>query len=298
MFGYVRPFKSELKIKDYEQFKSVYCGLCHTLKERYGFAARFVINYDFTFLAMLLCNQSVNYKKCRCIASPFKKKRCTASEVFLESSADYSVILTYWKIKDTIRDDGFVEKLKAFSAMFFLKGAYKKARQNASHFDELVCENLKELSALEASKCASIDKAAHKFAEILECTALHEKEPNRQRILKQLFYHTGRIIYLLDAVDDLENDFKLGSYNPLIYRFSLKTDKLSLEERKLMLMTITHSHNFLVSAFMLLDEGIYNAVLENIIFYGIPCAVKNVFGAGDESGILDQNQVIENGVGK
>jgi hypothetical protein len=38
MFGFVRPYKDELKVKDYELFKSVYCGLCHSLKKRCGIA--------------------------------------------------------------------------------------------------------------------------------------------------------------------------------------------------------------------------------------------------------------------
>ena len=53
MFGYVRPLKGELKVKEHEQFKAAYCGLCNTLKKRYGFFSRFLLNYDFTFLAML-----------------------------------------------------------------------------------------------------------------------------------------------------------------------------------------------------------------------------------------------------
>ena len=28
MFGYVRPFKPELRMKEYEAYKAVYCGLC------------------------------------------------------------------------------------------------------------------------------------------------------------------------------------------------------------------------------------------------------------------------------
>jgi hypothetical protein len=32
MFGYVRPYRDELKVKDYELYRAVYCGLCHSLK--------------------------------------------------------------------------------------------------------------------------------------------------------------------------------------------------------------------------------------------------------------------------
>ena len=54
MFGYIRPSKPRLSEQDEARFQSVYCGLCHELGRKYGFSARFVLNFDFTFLAILL----------------------------------------------------------------------------------------------------------------------------------------------------------------------------------------------------------------------------------------------------
>ena len=45
MFGYVRP-PQDLPEEEQKRFGRVYCGLCHTLGERYGTAARFILNYD------------------------------------------------------------------------------------------------------------------------------------------------------------------------------------------------------------------------------------------------------------
>ena len=50
MYGYVRPVKGELKIREYEYFRAAYCGLCEALKRRCGLLARFVVNYDLTFM--------------------------------------------------------------------------------------------------------------------------------------------------------------------------------------------------------------------------------------------------------
>ena len=49
MYGYVRPDKGELRVREYELFRAVYCGLCQALRERYGFLSRFAVNYDMTF---------------------------------------------------------------------------------------------------------------------------------------------------------------------------------------------------------------------------------------------------------
>ena len=69
MFGYVRPVKCELKIKEWDMYQALYCGLCHALKERCGFAARFTVNYDFTFLALVM---SAVYREEFCIETGTK----------------------------------------------------------------------------------------------------------------------------------------------------------------------------------------------------------------------------------
>lgn len=63
MFGYVRPPLESLPQPERDRFQRAYCGLCHTLGQRYGQAARFILNYDFTYLTILL-------------ASPTEGRRC------------------------------------------------------------------------------------------------------------------------------------------------------------------------------------------------------------------------------
>ena len=72
MFGYIRPLKDELKVREFNRYKACYCGLCHTLKEQYGAFARNILSYDFVFLAMLLWDSEEPVTHCaRCLASPF-----------------------------------------------------------------------------------------------------------------------------------------------------------------------------------------------------------------------------------
>ena len=54
MFGYVLPSEPRLSEEDKAQFRAAYCGLCRVLGERHGPAAPFILNYDFTFLSILL----------------------------------------------------------------------------------------------------------------------------------------------------------------------------------------------------------------------------------------------------
>ena len=54
MFGYVRPVRPELKCKDFDLYRATYCGLCRCLRRRFGLIAPMLLNFDFTFLALLL----------------------------------------------------------------------------------------------------------------------------------------------------------------------------------------------------------------------------------------------------
>ena len=54
MFGYVTINRGELKVRELETYESYYCGLCRVLKDHYGLAGCTMLNYDMTFLGMLL----------------------------------------------------------------------------------------------------------------------------------------------------------------------------------------------------------------------------------------------------
>jgi len=278
MFGYIRPLKGELRVKEYESFRAVYCGLCHTLRRRYGFAARFVVNYDFTFMAMLLLGNEepcLEYK--RCPASPHRKKLCHCGGEALDTAADYSVILAYWKLRDTAADEGFLKALAARFVSLFLYRSYRMASRRAKDFDACVRENLDSLARLENARCPSIDMTADKFARVLSAVASGQEDEKQRRILDQLFYHTGRIIYLLDAMDDLPEDIENDNYNPLRYRFALVGGSLTEEDREELLLTIRHSQNQIISAYQLLEPGPWAEILANIIYFGVPWVTQMVF---------------------
>lgn len=281
MFGYIRPLKSELKVKEYELFKSAYCGLCNTLKKRYGYPARFLVNYDFTFLIMLLSsgNKTCDFEFKRCSASPFKKKcGCVANDSF-ELCADYCVVLYYWKLRDSLADGGLKERTKAFAALLFLGRAYNKARKNVPEFDEKVQKKLLELSELEKTGCTSLDAAADKFADILTAAAETRVNEAEKRAIAQILYHIGRQIYILDAADDLESDLKAGLYNPVSARFEIKEAKINEAVKAELNTTLSHSAALAASAFELLEPGVWSPILINILYLGLPWVTQMVLSS-------------------
>ena len=152
MFGYVRAIPDVLPEEEARRYEAVYCGLCMTLGVRYGWTARFILNYDFVFLALLLAPGETEACACRtCPARPWKKRACWTGGPALDAAADESVILTWWKLKDSLRDGRWWEKLAARTAMVFLKGHYRAAAELRPAFDRTVAECLDQLHAMEES---------------------------------------------------------------------------------------------------------------------------------------------------
>ena len=274
MFGYVRPLKANLTEEDRKRYDMVYCGLCHTMGERYGFLSRFTLTYDFAFLAMLLASQETCPASIfkRCPAHPLQKKKNCACFAGLETAADESMILTWHKLRDDIQDKGFFSGLPARVASWGLCKAYRKAAGLQPEFDRQVQNCLQELHQMEAERSGSIDRVADMFARILEAAAPKSNDMARDRILSQILYHVGRWIYLADAWDDLKEDRKEGNYNPLEIRFN-RDPEAHVEELRI---TMTHSLRLAVSAYQLAEFGTFHAVIENILYSGLPTVQEAV----------------------
>ncbi|RGC58099.1 hypothetical protein DXA92_06340 [Agathobaculum butyriciproducens] len=53
MFGFIRPVKAELRVKEADRFQQVYCGLCHAIRAEYGRFYTLFLSYDMTFFALV-----------------------------------------------------------------------------------------------------------------------------------------------------------------------------------------------------------------------------------------------------
>ena len=269
MFGYVRPAAQRLTEEQQLRFEGAYCGLCHTLGRRYGLAGRMILNYDLTFLAMLLSEGAAERCTKRCVIHPVKGRPCACGGSAFELAADMSVILTWWQIQDGIADHGFFGGLKYRAASLLLRRAYRKARALRPAFDESTRRHLEKLSALEKEHCPSLDTAADTFARLLADAAREVAQPVKRRVLEQMLYHLGRWVYLVDAADDLKKDVKTGSYNPLPLRYALPGDTLTDTARQALAQTLDSSIRAMAAAFELWDFGQYDPIIESTVYQGL-----------------------------
>ncbi len=264
MFGYVRPLRAKLSEEDWEGYQASYCGLCHCLKRRCGFAARFTLNYDFVFLALLLEEgERRDAPTIRCAAHPVKGRPALEPSPAMDLCAAQSVVLTRYKLLDGAHDEGLLRGLGYRSAALALHRAYRKARREQPDFDAHVKTCLAELDELERANSPKLDRVADTFARLLSGAAPTAGE-SLDRPRQQLLYHLGRWIYLTDAVDDLAEDTAKGRYNPIAARFGQEPD------REYLATTMTHSLALAQSAFQLLPRTCWSPLLENILYLGLP----------------------------
>ena len=274
MFGYLQPLKDELRLKDFQLYKSVYCGLCRHLGKDYGILSRMTLSYDCTVLAML--SMSLNHEKCsvtkgRCTCNPAKKCMfCDSDGESFALAGAVSVIMSYYKMKDTIQDSGFFKKTAAFFIKAVLHRNYKKAAKKYPKIDELVSDMMKH--QLEAEKNdAGVDVAAEPTAKLISALCKEfSPDESQTRVLEVFGYFVGRWIYLIDAADDLEKDMKHKNFNP----FSTKVQENISDTMTYCNEVLNMTASQLVLSYELLEIDQYKEILNNIIYAGIPSMQK------------------------
>ena len=279
MFGYVRPRRDELKVRDDERYRAAYCGLCRALAREYGFRSRFLVNYDMTFLYLLRSSlaPAAPRKRCWCPAKVWGKKRCVCDDAGYSRVAACNLILCYHKILDNIRDSGFFKRIGYRLLRLVYRRPYRKAARRLPDFDALAREQLDRLTALEQAKSDSIDATADAFARLVAGCVSDLKPDELRRPAEMVLYHTGRFLYLCDALDDLREDLKHDAYNPLRYRFTPTAEGLAPEDLTYLAQLMDSSVNIAGAALALLPMQSSRELLENIIYLGLPavfCAVK------------------------
>jgi hypothetical protein len=194
----------------------------------------------------------------------------------MDSCAGYTVILAWWKLKDTISDEPFIKSIPHRLLMLLLSGAFKKAARDYPAFSEKVQQEVKRLSDYESSNNPSLDGAADKFAQIL-CAAIPELATDSiRRPMQELLYHLGRWIYIIDACDDYSKDISNHQYNAVASRYPPVDGKITESASALVKTTLIHSNNLIGLAYELLPENTWTQIIGNIIYLGMPFVSERV----------------------
>ncbi len=270
MFGYIKVSKPELRVKEYELYKAVYCSLCREMGKTYGILSRFTLSYDFTFLALLemaLKDTCSGIKKGHCVFNPLKQcNYCKDTDSFKISSAA-AMIMLYYKLKDNLNDEKGIKRLVYALLLPIFSNAHKKAKKNYPNIEKTVFEYIKAQNKLENENCPQLDKATDPTAKMLsEILMLCSESDTQKRILQRIGYCLGRYIYILDAACDFADDIKKNSYN--VFK-KAKKSKLTNEDKQKISEQLFFCINEAGKAFELLDVKKHKMILGNIIYLGL-----------------------------
>lgn len=261
MFGYIIVNSKELKIKEYQLYRSFYCGLCHCLKEQYGWLGQCSVSYDMTFVQILLTalyEQKCEKKDCKCIAHPFKKQPVMTNS-FSSYCADMNLLLTYYKCIDDWKDE------RKFNRFFYSRLIRRKIKKIILKYPEkssVIENNLNKINDCEKKGERNLDLVSGYFGEIMACLLDYQKD-EWSETLREMGYFLGKFIYLMDAYDDLNHDLKKGNYNP--FSFTCHTPFFEERVHKILTMMISKC----CRAFERLPILSYSGLLRNILYSGV-----------------------------
>lgn len=261
MFGYVTVNKQELKVRELEEYQSYYCGLCQALKRSCGIRGQLSLNYDLTFLIILLSGlyepEEVR-KNGRCVVHPFKKRIMLESELF-SYVADMTLLLTWYKCRDDFKDERNIGR--AFYAKS-IETSVKRLKQQYSRQTEKISWCMKKLAKLEEEQSYDIDEVSGCFGHALE-EIFVMKEDEWQHELRRLGFYMGKFIYILDAYDDLGQDQKKNCFNA----FLVKEKEPEFDNYVKCLLTMTAAE--VAREFEKLPILKNAGILRNIIYSGV-----------------------------
>ncbi|MBR5094014.1 MAG: hypothetical protein IK095_02870 [Oscillospiraceae bacterium] len=212
MFGFLEADRSRLTPEEQERYRACYCGLCRSLGERHGQKARLTLNYDMTFLVLLL--QSLYEPEERtgkdsCPPHPFQPRPWQRS-VCSDYAADLNVALAYQKCLDDWEDDG---RLSALAAARSLQSAYERVQERYPRQCDAIARSLEELHALERDKIEDPDAASACFGRLLGELFVW-RDDRWSGTLRAMGDALGRFLYVMDACVDLDADTFWGRYDP------------------------------------------------------------------------------------
>ncbi|MCM1083211.1 MAG: DUF5685 family protein [Clostridium sp.] len=285
MFGYIIANKAELKLKDYEKYREYYCGVCNSLKERYGIVSGLSLSYDVTFLAILLSalyEPETTRRSRHCMVHPVRKHFYFSNDM-IDYAADMCLLLSYYKCLDDWQDD------KNFARLTYSAVSRKHVREICKKYPiqaQAIRENLKKLGSYESEnkETCNLDALSACFGRLLGTVFCNKRADCRfDTFWKELYhigYHLGKYIYILDAYDDLEQDIKKGNFNSFIDVHETNAD-FDGYVKELLLMEAADA----AQAFEMLPIVKDVDIVRNIIYSGIWVKYYEIFRRRNEKSL-------------
>ncbi|MCI7328882.1 MAG: DUF5685 family protein [Lachnospiraceae bacterium] len=215
MFGYVNADKKEMTDEERSTYQAYYCGLCRELKRQAGAGAQICLNYDITFLAILLSGlyePDEVTEPFRCRLHPTKKRFFHESEV-MQYAASMNIVLSYYKLLDDYQDDHKTSRKKIANRF---EPVVKRVCEEYPRQTQAIEDFVRDLSDAEYRQEDNLTVLSALSGDMLGELFCYKEEDVWNESLRSMGYYLGKFIYLLDAYDDMEKDRKNHNFNPML----------------------------------------------------------------------------------
>ena len=261
MLGVMTVRQPELRFREFDRYRGVYCGLCRSIGKRCGAVCRMALSFEMTFVAMLLTSlyePETAQDMRRCPLHPIKKRLMLSNEA-IDYCADMSALTAYYDLRDGWEDE---KKVSHLAASGLLKAAAQRAGEKWPTQRDAIVSYVEKLHAVEAANDQNLDTAANLTGEMFAELLLMKKDVY-ERDLRELGFYLGKFIYLCDCYEDVERDVKKNNYNPLIARSGEESFALQCEE---MLSLIMAQAARAFERLPLLEDA---EIMRNILYSGV-----------------------------
>ena len=262
MFGYIIANPELLDEGQRQRYRECYCGLCRAICEECSSLSRVSLNYDMTFLVLLLSSlyEPEEYAgKKRCPVHPMSPQNYWYNDATRYCAA-MNVALAACNCMDDWHDDH--NFLKLLEAQLFRGPAAKVSRQYPRQI-RAITDCLAALSELERRGMPDPDGTANCFGRLMGELIVWKETDYWAPTLRTVGEGLGRYLYILDAAVDLPEDIRRGRYNPLS---DLAQEGRTLPDFQEMLLLLIGECTEAFERLPLIQDA---ALLRNILYSGV-----------------------------
>jgi Family of unknown function (DUF5685) len=246
MFGLMKAKTCGMSADEKHFRRMHYCGTCKTIGSIYGQKARLLLNHDTVFLAELLTSLTTDnapewgrsIQSYNCLSLPREN-----IPISLKYASAANVILAEFKLSDRITDENSVA-VRIAKRQF--SDSFLTARRGLADFD-LPVEKITQILAVQEEREAQSLRSRENAESIIDAlsgptasvTSLFFSGGARligkgdfSEAMQEIGRKFGKLVYLLDALEDYESDFRKNQFNTLRAAFRLYDLKLPSAARR------------------------------------------------------------------
>jgi len=285
MFGYTVPLYNRLSPQNLAIYRAHYCETCHHLNANFGIQSTLAVSYDMTFIALVLnslaSSQGMPFGKMRTLC-PLERPRLKND--LLKDLAAYTLLLTKWNLMDDKLDK---PSIKSGMASLMMGRAIEKAERMLPDADDHIGKGYEELRAMESKGCKDATMMGNAFGEWLSKPLSAYSNECSGNLFKAL----TTTVYIIDAIDDLEQDFMDGTYNPF-----LNDGETFINKKEYMRCNVYRIADTVNQAMASIQKTYREVrpsmrygmeIADNIVFHGLPGSARESFSRTGGKGMLD-----------